>query len=108
LSRCWAGWTPREISTTIEGVTSCSDELAGADLQQIIAWVYADWDGINPSAAAYLHALDVNDCRQVDDPVGNETADTQLRHFLTHAAAWRGPKARAIKAEVRHRLGLKI
>jgi hypothetical protein len=69
--------------------------------------IYGDWTEINPSAATYLHALDVNDCYQLDDPVGNETADIQLRYFLTHAAAWRGPTARAVKTELRRRLGLR-
>ena len=61
---------------------------------------------INPYAASYLHALDVNDCHELDDPVGNETADIQLRYFLTHASGWRGATTRAVKTELRRRLGL--
>ncbi len=82
------------------------NDLRDVDLQHLVAMIYADWANINPSAAAYLHALDVNDCSALDDPVGNETADTQLRYFLTHAAGWRGPTAGAVKAELRRRLGL--
>jgi hypothetical protein len=81
-------------------------DLLQADLQQIVAVIFADWDRINASAASYLHALDVNDCRRLDDPVGNETAEVQLRYFLTHAAGWRGPIARAVKSELRRRLAL--
>jgi hypothetical protein len=83
------------------------EDLRHADLQQIVGWIYADWQAVNPSAASYLHALDVNDCRELADPVGNETAEVQLGYFLTHAAGWRGSRARAIKAELRRRLGLK-
>jgi hypothetical protein len=87
-------------------MTTDSD-LREADLRELVAMIYADWDMIDPAAAAYLHAIDVNDCVDLDDPVGNETADLQLRYFLVHAAAWRGATARAIKAELRRRLGLR-
>jgi hypothetical protein len=92
---------------TIPCVTSDADQLATADLQRIVALIYGDWSDINASAATYLHALDINDCRELEDPVGNETADIQLRYFLTYAAAWRGPTARAVKRELRRRLGLR-
>lgn len=92
---------------TMPDVTADPEELATADLQRIVALIYSDWSDINASAATYLNALDVNDCRQLDDPVGNETADTQLRYFLVHAGSWRGPTARAVKRELRRRLGLR-
>ncbi len=82
------------------------NDLRDVDLQHLVAMIYADWETINPSAAAYLHAIDVNDCSALDDPVGNETADLQLRYFLTHAAGWHGATARAVKAELRRRLAL--
>ena len=82
-------------------------DLSTADVQQLIALIYSDWDAINPYAASYLHALDINDCHELEDPVGNETADIQLRYFLTHASAWRGQTARAVKTELRRRLGLR-
>ena len=44
-------------------------------------------------AATYLHALDVDDCHDLDDPVGNEAADIQLRYFVTHASGWHRPTA---------------
>ena len=47
-------------------------DLSTADVQQLIALIYNDWDAINPYAASYLYALDVNDCHELDDPVGNE------------------------------------
>jgi hypothetical protein len=79
-------------------------DLTALDLQDLVAMVYADWDHVNPYAASYLNAMDVNDCHQLDDPVGNETAEIQIRYLLTHAAGWRGPTARAVKAELRRRL----
>jgi hypothetical protein len=82
-------------------------DLPSADLQQIVAIAYSDWDAIDPYLAVYLHALDVNDCHELDDPVGNETADIQLRYFLSHASGWRGQTARVVKAELRRRHGLR-
>lgn len=47
--------------------------ISRIDSQQLVALVYADWDNIKPSAAAYLNALDVNGCHELGDLVGNET-----------------------------------
>lgn len=90
-----------------DAATVLDRDLGSLDVQQIVALVYDDWDDVHPSAATYLNALDVNDCRELADPVGNETADLQLRYFLAHAASWRGETARAVKAELRRRLGLR-
>ena len=79
-------------------------DLATVDLQGLIAMVYAAWDNVNPYAASYLHALDVNDCHQLHDPVRNETAAIQVGYFLANSAGWRGDTARAVKAELRRRL----
>jgi hypothetical protein len=48
--------------------------------------------------------LDVNDCHELDDPVGNETAEIQVRYLLAHVAGWRGQTARSVKADLRRRL----
>jgi hypothetical protein len=79
-------------------------DLSTVDLQDLVAMVYADWQHVNPYAASYLNALDVWDCHELDDPVGNETAEIQIRYLLTHVAGWRGATARAVKAELRRRL----
>ena len=79
-------------------------DLSTLDLQDLVAMVYADWDYVNPSAASYLDALDVWDCHELDDPVGNETAEIQIGYLLTHVTGWRGLTARAVKAELRRRL----
>ncbi len=74
-------------------------QLRAASLQQIIALIYTDWgDTIDSYAAQYLNALDVNDCEALDDPVGNETAEIQVRYFLSNASGWKGATARAVKA----------
>jgi len=83
---------------------SASNDLAAMDLQQLIAIVFDDWTAINPDAATYLQALDSHDCAALNDRVGNETAELQVRYFLTHAGQWRGPVARSVKAELRKRL----
>jgi hypothetical protein len=83
-----------------------ANDLSRADLQHLVSVIYADWANIGPAAHAYLHAVDVSNCHDLDDRVGDETADIQMRYFLAHAAGWRGPTARAVKAELRQRLGL--
>jgi hypothetical protein len=87
-------------------MTSETPDLSTANVQHLISLIYADWDNVDSSAHAYLHAVDLSNCHDLDNPVGDETADIQMRHFLTHAAGWRGPTARAVKAELRRRLGL--
>jgi hypothetical protein len=79
-------------------------DLTALDLQDLVAIVYAEWNHVNPYAASYLNALDVNDCHELDDPVGNKTAEIQVRYLLTHVAGWRGQTARSVKAELRRRL----
>jgi hypothetical protein len=54
-------------------------DLTTVDLQDLVAMVYAEWDHVNPHAASYLNALDVNDCHEFGDPVGDETAETRVR-----------------------------
>jgi hypothetical protein len=79
-------------------------DLASLDLRDLVAIVYADWDNVNPYAASYLHALAVNDCHELDDPVVNETAAIQVGYLLANSAGWRGATARAVKTELRRRL----
>lgn len=78
--------------------------LEHADLQDLIAMTYSDWETMNPTAGAYLNALDVSDCHHLTDPVGSEDAATQVRHFLSQASGWKGETARGVKAELRRRL----
>jgi hypothetical protein len=80
-------------------------DLSEANLRQLVAIVFDDWDTISADAATYLYALDAHDCEVLSDPVGNETAELQVRYFLANAGGWRGPVARAVKAELRRRLG---
>lgn len=80
-------------------------DLTELDLRQLVAIIFDDWETISADAATYLYALDAHDCEVLSDPVGNETAELQVRYFLANAGGWRGPVARAVKAELRRRLG---
>jgi hypothetical protein len=79
-------------------------DLSETNLRQLLAIILDDWETISPDAATYLYALDAHDCEVLSDPVGNETAELQVRYFLANAGGWRGPVARAVKAELPRRL----
>lgn len=80
------------------------DDLSELNLRQLLAIVFDDWETIPPGAATYLNALDSHDAEVLSDPVGNESAELQVRYFLANAAGWRGRVARSVKAELRRRL----
>ena len=52
----------------------------------------------NPYLHAMLYLATINDPYRADD------GRTIVRYFLSNARAWRGPIAKAIKAELRRRL----
>ena len=83
-----------------------AEELSEADLQGLARAVREDWDTINPTADAYLEAIEESGAQTPADPVGVETAEAQVCYFLEQAGGWKGPRARAVKAELRERCGL--
>lgn len=61
--------------------------------------IQADWKKINYAAAPYLHAM-----LTIHGTSGNyyqDSAESVIRYFLANAGTWRGPVAKAIKAELR-------
>ena len=58
-----------------------------------------DWAKPNFAAVPYLRAMQGLDA--INDRYGLDSADSVVRYFLANASAWRGDKARAIKAELK-------
>ena len=58
-----------------------------------------DWTKPNYAAMPYLLAM--RDLQSIDDAYGMDSARSIVRYFLANASAWRGDKARAIKAELK-------
>ena len=62
-----------------------------------------DWTKPYFGAVPYLDAM--CDLTDLGDRYYADTADMIVRYFLANATAWRGDKARAIKAELKAMLG---
>ena len=58
-----------------------------------------DWKNVYFGAVPYLSAMARLD--SIDDPYGNDSADDIILYFLSNATTWRGPVARAVKAELK-------
>ena len=61
--------------------------------------IRANWPNVNYAAKPYLDAM--QSLRAVGDNYHYDTGESIVRYFLANATAWRGDKARAIKAELR-------
>ena len=78
------------------------DDPQGATLAQLAEVVYMDWSPVNFAAAPYLDAM--RSLGSVDDTYGADSARTVVLYFLGNARSWRGPIAKAVKAELNARL----
>ena len=61
--------------------------------------IRANWPNVNYAAKPYLDAM--QSLQAVSDNYHYDTGESVVRYFLANATAWRGDKARAIKAELR-------
>ena len=60
------------------------------------------WAKVNYGAVPYLNAM--RQCTNLDDTYGVESAETQVRYFLSNANTWRGDTARRVKKELKDML----
>ena len=58
-----------------------------------------DWKSVNYAARPYLDAMYT--LNGISDRYYMDSADSIVRYFLSNATAWRGDKAREIKAELK-------
>ena len=68
-------------------------------IYQIAIDIRSDWPKPNYAAKPYLDAM--RGLQSIDDAYGMDNARSVVRYFLSNASAWRGDKARAIKAELK-------
>lgn len=68
-------------------------------LYQIAEDIESDWARIFYAAIPYIDAM--KSLSSVDDKYGYEDGRDIVNRFLTNANTWKGPKAKAIKAELR-------
>lgn len=65
-----------------------------------IAWeIKRDWKNIYFGARPYLDAMFA--LNSISDNYGLDSGKSVVLYFLSNAATWRGPKAKAIKAELK-------
>ena len=62
-----------------------------------------DWRRKFYAAMPYLGAM--LDLHSINDSYGQDTAKSVVRYFLCSVATWKGPRAKALKAELKELLG---
>lgn len=83
-------------------------ELSTQPLRSLANVIMYDWrqakSGVYFGAEPYIVAMMA--LESVEDYYGLDSGDMIVRYFLTNASGWRGDVARAVKAELRKRVGL--
>jgi hypothetical protein len=80
-------------------------DITQLNLAQIAALIKADWKKPYFAAVPYLNAM----CQlhTVRDRFYAEDAHSIVLYFISNAGTWRGPVAKAVKAELKKRAGIK-
>lgn len=94
---------PRLPSRAPDPVSNAPTHLACMSLRQIAYLIEGSWASVNYAARPYLDAMKELDT--VSDHYYNDSAASIVRYFLSNARGWRGPTAKAVKAELNRRLG---
>ena len=68
-------------------------------LETIAREIRVNWVNPNYAAKPYLDAMRSLGC--VDDNFGYDDGRSIILYFLSNASTWRGPTAKAIKAELK-------
>lgn len=83
--------------------TPLQPDWPNLSLSAIARHIQKDWSvKVNYAAQPYLEAMAT--LYSIKDNYGADSGDAIVRYFLCNATTWRGPVARAIKAELNKRL----
>lgn len=85
------------------GVAPDADALRSMPLHQIAGIVQRDWKKPYFGAVPYLQAL--GSLSSHNDSYGQDSGRSIVAYFLSNATTWRGPVAKAVKAELKRRTG---
>lgn len=92
---------------TIPG-TERTVELSEQPLRSLANIIWYDWrqakSGIYFGAEPYISAMMA--LETINDYYGLDSGEDIVRYFIANAGSWRGEVARAVKAELRSRVGL--
>lgn len=91
----------RELLRQLEDAPPVAD-LAMMDLSQIAAQIRKHWKSVHFAAKPYLDAM--SSLSKITDNYGADPGSHIVNYFLSNASAFRGPEAKAIKAELKKRV----
>lgn len=104
-----AAITPQDIDQYATRIRDGQDvDLEPLSIRALALIVCSDWrtkDGtpnIWFGAVPYLQAM--LSLESIDDDYGADTGKMVVIYFVSNAAQWRGPVARAVKAELKRRI----
>lgn len=69
---------------------------------QIASAIQKHWKSVNYAAKPYLDAM--HGMEKIDDDYGHDSGRSIVNYFLSNANQFKGPEAKAIKAELKRRL----
>jgi len=76
--------------------------LSALNIAALARVIRRDWAKVYFGAAPYLQAMATLD--KASDSYGYDSGKSIIRYFLANASTYRGPMAKAIKAELKRRL----
>lgn len=78
-------------------------DYSAKSISELARIIRKDWgDKINYAARPYLDAM--GSLQSAGDNYGADSGKSVILYFLSNAAAWRGPTAKAIKKELQKRI----
>lgn len=86
--------------TEIDGVDTT--DLKNLPFQKLVRMIKTDWKNVNYAAKPYLSAMST--MNSADDKYGADSGKSIILYFLANASQWRGPVAKAVKAELNRRI----
>lgn len=83
------------------------DELSTKTIAELAQMIEADWKKPYFGAPPYIDAMSTIHSVKAGGLYGADSVNSIIRYFLANASTWRGPVAKAVKAELKQRVGMK-
>jgi hypothetical protein len=81
---------------------SDNHDLSKRSIRQLANIIQLDWKNVYFGAVPYLQAM--RSLESVNDSFGYDDGKGIVRYFLSNARTWKGPVAKAVKAELNKRV----
>jgi hypothetical protein len=81
------------------------EDLTKLTVAQLARLIVADWK--NPYFGAKPYIVAMSSMSTVNDNYGADSGQMIVLYFLSNAGTWRGATAKAVKAELKRRCGIK-